>query len=49
MMLGRVIAAEAEPVVGFDHLQPRLEHLLQRLAVRVDVIENAEFHARLVP
>src|SRR5882672_1750875 len=45
MMLGDVIGVEAEPVVGFDDLQPGLVVVTKREIVAVEMIEDAELHS----
>ena len=44
MMLGQVVAAEPETVVGLDHVQARFVGVTQRLTVGVEVVEDTEFH-----
>ena len=45
VMLGDVVAVEAEPVVGLDDLEPRFVIIRERqVGVAVEMIENAEFH-----
>ena len=44
VVLGQVIAAQAQPVVGLDQLQPVLVVLAQRHRAEVEMIEDAELH-----
>jgi hypothetical protein len=44
MMLGQVIAADAEPVIGLDQRQPVLVKLAERLGPAVEMVEDADLH-----
>ena len=50
MMLGDVIAIEAEPVVQLDEFQPVLVEVAQRRAGSIEMVEYAKRQAhRIVP
>ncbi len=44
VMLGDVVAEEAEPIIGLDDLEPRFVVVGKRQVRAVDVIEDTEFH-----
>ena len=45
MMLGKVVGADAEPIVGFDQLQPIfIERAEGGAAAAVDMVEATELH-----
>ena len=49
MVLGRVVAVDADPLVGLDQPQPVLVEVAQRQAARVEVVENTEFNGWIHP
>ena len=44
MVLGQMVAAHADPIVGLDQLQPVLVMLAQRHRAEVEMVEDAELH-----
>src|SRR5690242_18803104 len=46
MVLGQVIAVNAQPVVGLDQFQAALVVLTQRRGGAIEMVEDAELHVR---
>src|SRR5262249_28224670 len=48
VVLGGVVGVESAAVIGLDELQPLLVEYVHGKLVAIEVVENAEFHFRLL-